>query len=309
MIDAEARRKGIGGSDMAHMLQLPPYGCMHRLWREKRGMGEQTPVTGAMQRGIRGEEIAAEEYSRETGRKVWRRAHQQGDNPWELGNLDRHIVAFDERGPGVLEVKCPGQWMFRTMKREGLAEAYIAQLQWYMHVTGWRWGSYAIFHLDSWELLWWDVERDDALIAMLRDRAERAWVMVENGPAPERLAANSATCARCHHRGECHGEEAMPAWAGTIEQAPELAPLLDEYDEARQIESDAADYKAEVGERIKTALGERQVVETGAGRIYHCAQSRTTVDTKALRARYPDVAREVERTTQFRSLRVFPRKG
>src|SRR5262245_38151315 len=49
----EQRKLGIGGSDVAHLFNEPPYGCSRRLWLEKRGIPPDYPEspTDIMERG------------------------------------------------------------------------------------------------------------------------------------------------------------------------------------------------------------------------------------------------------------------
>jgi len=300
------RRSYIGGSDLGDILNLAPYGCARRLWYEKREGQDEREDTAAMRRGRFGEDAAAEEYERLTGRKVRRASYlQHRDVPYFCAHIDRHIVAFDDRGPGVLEIKCPGEFSFKRIRRDGLPEAYIAQLQWYLYMTGWRWGSWMIMHLDRWESVWFDVERDDAMIDGLVREAHAFWAKVENGPAPDALDAKDKRCTRCPYQTRCHGEDYWPEYSGEVEYDASLAPLIHEYAEIRAVYDEASEVLESVQDRIRAAMRERQCVETPGARIYYAAQKRTSIDAKALKRDYPDLAAKYERTTQFRSLRIY----
>lgn len=266
------RKTYIGGSDLADVLNIAPYGCRYRAWMEKRGEVEREDISGEgpVRRGIRGEQIAAEEYSRETGRRVRRYQFlRHADFPYFGAHIDRHIVAFDERGPGVAEIKCPGEWAFRTIKREGMSEAHICQINWYLYITGWKWGAFAVFSLERFELVHFDVERDDVLIERLANAAQDFHRLLENGPAPEKLDAKDRRCVRCAHRERCHGEVALPEWDGLIEYDSSLGALVADYRDAQQIEHDAKVYKDEIGAQLRAKLGSRQCVDTDGARIYY----------------------------------------
>jgi putative phage-type endonuclease len=295
--DAIDRRTYIGGGDMGDVLSLAPYGCRYRAWLEKRGEVEPEDISGKgpVRRGVRGEEIAAEEYSRETGRRVRRYQFlRHKDFPYFGAHIDRHIVAFDERGPGVAEIKCPGEFAFRTIKREGMSEAHISQLNWYLYVTGWKWGAFAVFSLERFELVHFDVQRDDVLIERLANAAQDFHRLLENGPAPEKLDAKDKRCIRCHHREHCHGEPELPEWDGLIEYDPSLGALVADYREAQQIESEASAYKTEVGDKLRVLMSGRQCVDTDGARVYY---STVKVDSYTVKAH------------EKRPLRVFERRG
>jgi predicted phage-related endonuclease len=289
MITAD-RRAYVGGSDFGNILNIEPYGCRRLAWFQKTGQAPDTPVTGNMKRGIRGEDLAVEEYESITGRKVRRKATIR--DGYQAGSIDRHIVAFDERGPGVLEVKCPSDWAFRRVKHDGLSQAYVCQLQWYMHLTGWKWGSYAIFNLDRWELIWWDVERDDTLIALLVASADSFWGEVTSGTMPETLDASDKRCKRCAMRPVCHNTETSTEPDTEFVKDESLAPLVAEYADVQQILRDAEALQDDLKERIKAAAGERQAIETSAGKLTHYWVNRKGYEVKP---------------TKYRALRVIPR--
>lgn len=268
---ARDRNTFVGGSDFTDILNVAPYGCQRRLWFEKRGQSEPKQPTGAMLRGTFGEDAAVAEYERQTGRKVRRRQFVR--EGYYGVHIDRHIVGFDGRGPGVLEVKCPGEFPFKRIKRDGLHEGYIAQLQWGLARTGWRWGSFAVMHLDSWQLLWWDVPRDNDLISVIGREADLFWQKVENGPMPEALSHTDRRCGKCQHFTTCHPDD-LPAYSGDITRDDGIAPLIAEYMEAKAIFDDAEAFYDSVKDKVKGALGDRQVVDTIGARIYFATQDR-----------------------------------
>src|SRR5690606_12472611 len=122
-----------------------------------------------LERGKFFEGPVAELYSQKTGRQV----KQIGtgfikEYPFIRANADRLIWREKNQGDlGVLEIKVPAAWSFRKIKKEGLPESYILQLQWQMLCYGVKWGSFCVYWPDGHELLWFDVERDNELCEML----------------------------------------------------------------------------------------------------------------------------------------------
>jgi hypothetical protein len=76
-------------------------------------------------------------------------------------------------------------------------------------------------------------------------------------------------------------EETGPA-EGTVEE--QLATLAKEYSEARDMAAEAAARKDEIRDRIIELMGETGKVDAGGFSISVSEQSRTTLDSKALRA-------------------------
>src|SRR5439155_608845 len=130
-----------------------------------------------------------------------------------LANVDREIIG-EPHGPAPLELKTANGHRFRAFKRDGLAEAYIWQLQHYMFVTDRTWGAFAVLDVASWELVHFDVIRDADLYTSILERLAAFWRAVEHGPLPEQLAPTDRRCARCAYRRQCWGpglEAQLPA--------------------------------------------------------------------------------------------------
>ena len=269
------RATGIGGSDAASLLNVG-YGCRRRLWMEKRGIEPDYPLESPiLRRGKQLEALVAEEYAAQTGRKVHRSLPVDRHPVHEFLLVHRDGIIVDDGHPeiGTLEIKTMGQYAFARAKREGLPIDYVLQMNWALMVTQTSWGSFAIFHPDSWTLKWFDVERDEALRKSLFEEGIAFWGLVENGPAPERLDPADKRCASCQYRTECQGEALLTAAKaeavdGEVPYDVELASLVREYRQAHEVAEEANDLLDSVKVRLKTALGDRQVVDTAGARLY-----------------------------------------
>jgi predicted phage-related endonuclease len=277
------RRTMIGGSDAAAAMNIG-YGCRRRLVMDKRGVipDYEDEETAAMERGREMEALIADKYARATNRVV-RVVGTQRHNYYEfLGvHMDRRVEEVSGQGglvrPGYLEIKCVGRESFHRIKRDGIPEDYILQVQHGLMVTGWQWGSYAVFWPDGWQLLWWDVERDDVLIRNLMDAEIRTWAMVQSGEMPERLAPGDRRCAKCCYRKSCQGSALLALIddaPGEFEDDPSLEQLAKEYADAQRIEAEARELKESLGAQLKSALGDRQAVRANGTRITYRATYR-----------------------------------
>lgn len=309
------RRRGLGGSDMQHVFAEAPYGCPRRLYYDKIGEPQDFPEneTAVMQRGTRLEDLVAELYAEETGRTIESRpAIVSEAHPWARVNVDRVIVG-DERGPGALEIKTHGDWLFRRVKREGLLNAHVLQLQWALFVTGYSWGSYAVMHPDSWSLIYFDVPRDDVLIEAMVRAGGRFWRQVESRTPPDPLPEVDKRCRACPWRTRCRGAEIMamhPAQPGEsdlpLEQDDGLDPLLADYAEAQRMADEAEETVELIRQAIKAHMGDRRAAECHAGRVYYAPQTSQRIDTKLLRAKWPDIAKECSKPSVSRPLKIIP---
>jgi predicted phage-related endonuclease len=329
----EDRLSGIGGSDIAAVFNLG-YGCARALVYEKRdNISPDHPFHGnkATERGTRLEDFAAEIYAEQTGRQIRRVAggltgvgKRDYEFPFMVCHSDREICN-DPRGPGLLSIKVPGREMFQKIKYEGLPDSYALQLQYEMGLWGRQWGSYAILWADAWELLWFDVEYDAALSVEIEEGVKRIWAVIDSDePLPDRLNAKDPRCGRCAFRTTCQGQ-ALVGLMGKddgieVPYDPDLAELIELRNEHADIADQANALLEETNNRIKAAMGERQVLDTDGARIYYRVQKgRKTFQAepfaKAFTQLHPDEAEEFANLATkftntgapFRSLRVYPK--
>lgn len=272
------RMSGLGGSDIGAILGLNPHRTARDVWEEKMGLAVSDEPSGPILRGIHLEPIAAVEYQKATGRDVRRqpqRTHK--DHPWAIGNCDRQILATSEKPTGILEIKCPGLHNFTQWKLKGLPETYVLQLQWYMSVFDYTWGAYGIFSAERWDLIHFDVERDDALCKTMLEAGEQFWHdhvltgIPPEEPEPAKLDLPD-TC------GELVVQD-TPEWKAAVET------LL----EAKELKDAACDLEDSAKAELQKMMGDSGIVEVpGLVRIYFkTQQGRTSLDEKALVASRP----------------------
>lgn len=286
------RLTGIGGSDIHHLFSLEPYGCALKLWREKRGDPPDYPVveSGPMRRGNKMEPLIADEYAEATGRRLEARPlARHPEHRWAIVHVDRVIHCDCRPDPGVLEVKSVGREMFSRVKRDGMPDAYILQAQHGMWVTGCQWGAFAVHCADNWQLLHWDVERDDDMIGMIQSAGEGMWRSVLAGDAPERLDPGDKRCQRCEYRTSCQGRAMLDLCkddGSEVQVDPRLEEVVSEYLEAHGIVEEAEALLAGVREKLEAAIGDRTAVECRGGRVYWRPQTSMRMDAKELAKSY-----------------------
>jgi putative phage-type endonuclease len=172
------RQTGIGGSEAAAIIGANPYMTPLDVWEAKVHPVTQKPVNAAMKRGTVLEPVAAELYVQETGRNIRRQPMMRHPKfEWMIGNVDRQILAGTAgvTATGILEIKCPGIRVMAQIKAKGLPDYYVCQLHHYLTVFGYEWGSFALFNAENWELLYFDMERDQDFIDLLIEREQEFW--------------------------------------------------------------------------------------------------------------------------------------
>jgi predicted phage-related endonuclease len=329
----EQRKLGIGGSDAAGLFpEDSKYGCPTRLFYEKRGQRpdyERTPAEQRiLARGNRLEDVAAEQFTLEYGLKVRRQPTAFiADAPHMRVNIDRQIVSVTREelvvfwpqiekdlqevlgdgpcGPGVLELKTSNEWVVRNAMKDGIIPDYIFQLQHGMAVKGYKWGVMGILDTSTFELTSFPMVRNEKLIAIMRERADAFWALVEDGPKPEppTFPAGDTRCRGCIFRKTCRGEQYLMQLAG---EKPDTGYVAD--DSFSELASDLKDIlaqkeviestEAEIKERIKAQMQEKGIAKLeipSMGARVRWAEQKPSLrwDSKALEAEAGTIGRHV----------------
>ena len=200
------KSKGIGCSELADVFNLD-YGCQRRLFYKKREYKEDRPRLddAPLRRGKALEAVAVEEYERKTGIKTRKRRTMLESTECPLiGYVDRIVI------DKVLEIKCPGLHAFNKVKKEGISDSYILQLNGYIYLYGQsNFGIFGVFHPDPMEILDFEMERDLKIIDNIKRGTTELWSMIEGDRPPERLDMGDFRCKKCVYLDTCWQEKAM----------------------------------------------------------------------------------------------------
>lgn len=161
----DARRKGLGGSDVAAILRLSKYKTPLDIYLEKIDEAPQYPDNPRMKAGRIMENVIAKYWADEYGYKIQRdnKIRIHATHPELIANIDRLIVGAGQQRPGVLEVKNTSSFAFKQWEDDGLPLDYYCQVQHYYSVTGYDWG-FVGFLVDGWDLKSIPVPRDEEFI-------------------------------------------------------------------------------------------------------------------------------------------------
>lgn len=192
------RRSGIGGSDMARLIGLSPWGGRFNVWQDKIETGPAVDnPTVRMRIGTELEDLAARMYEEETGRKVCRLDVQlkaKDPDDCRIGNVDRLCFCEDGRKPwtpkrGVrtdraLEIKTSSD----LSEWEVVPDYYMAQIQHYMGLMPTvRVFDVPVLFLAKGTFRIYTVERDERAIEVMKEVANDFWkryVLTKTPPPP-----------------------------------------------------------------------------------------------------------------------------
>lgn len=310
------RSKGVGGSDIADILSIEPYGCSRRLWYSKRGVEKSNPKKDnpLFDRGHALEPVIAERFFREhpeiTGSKRSTAYHP------EHGFLFCHLDMWLDGG-AIWEGKTAGREMFQRFKRDGMPEYYLTQVQYSMEICRRRHEAgdplypdmpqgafFGVLWPDGWQFKWIKAKREPKIGEALVDDAMDWWLsyMTElsekHFEGPPRLAADDKRCGSCEYRTECQGKRMLEI-AEEAGNEVEFVDMGEDFEskliQLQGVKESLSALKAEedkLSAELKKELGGRQAVDVPGWRVTFRASQRAGYTVA------PGVVR---------SLRIYPR--
>lgn len=261
------RTSGIGGSDVAALVNMDPYRTAFDVWEEKRGRQPAAPPPAAqrwLDRGRRLEPVIREMYTEQAGEGVKvthapNVLYRSAQCPWMVAHLDGVIDDVAASGPGLLECKHASLALFATIKRDGLPYHWLLQVQHYLYVTGWTWADVAVLNSERWELLTVRVTADDAVQQALLTIEASFWhANVLGGVEPPAFIAVA--------------EQALPATTSAVQtiDTPAFANAVRLWLDAKETEDAAAALRDSARVEMLAAIGNHLGVYEGAGvRVYY----------------------------------------
>ena len=178
----DLRRSGVGGSDIAKVLGLSPWGDSYALWYEKTGDSVAAEQTSPLMEAGHYVELAADRWYRDKklpeglflrDARTW--AHK--DRRWQLANPDRIVCTrnTDASIDGIVEFKYspgrPGDW--GPDGSTDIPKHYWCQVQWYMATFGVDWCD--VVALSTWGFRCYRIEADRDWQTYAVAEAKRFW--------------------------------------------------------------------------------------------------------------------------------------
>jgi len=290
----EARRQGIGGSDVAAVLGLSKWRGPMDVWAEKRGLADDQAENYAMMRGRILESAVADWYSEISGASLEDGPPMpiSGPEPWMLGSPDRYAIT-EEEGRYGLEIKTARSCDDWGQDGSSMIPVYYAtQVAWYMACTDIdRWDVAVLFMMND-EFRRYTILRDSEVEKKLISSCRQWWNkhVVEGSPPP--VDGSNAASQYLQQKFPTASQELRKA------NPDETNTVFDLYEVNEQLKL-LKDKKARLENQIKEVIGENEGIWNDWGKItWKLNKGRSTIDTKRLKDEAPGVAEKFTRTSE-----------
>jgi putative phage-type endonuclease len=269
----EARRHGLGGSDIAAIAGISPWQSPMSVYMEKIGEVPDREESEVMYWGTRLEDIVAEEFTRRTGLKVMRQNAilQHPQYHWMLANIDRRIVG-QKSG---LECKTTSAYGKEAWEDDKVPDMYQLQCQWYMAVTGYESWWIAVL-IGGNTFRYTEIKRDEEIIQYITKIGQDFWELVERKTPPEIDGTESSTEVL---------NVLYPPEKATKDEIHIIGAdsILADFLHAQQMEKDWKEAKDEAANRLKNLMKNCSIGYTGSHKLSWKPVTSNRVDTDALK--------------------------
>ncbi len=280
----QARRQGLGGSEVAALLGLHPYLSALEVYADK--IGELPAERATPEVALWGqifEEPIWREYARRTGRGV------RGSNellrsiakPWHLVTPDAMQVAVANdtdaeaepvpESPGTVEVKTTGYGNWE----EEIPAHVLVQVQHGLAVTGAEWGTLVWLPFPERKLQWRDYRPHLEFHALLAEKVDEFWTRVLMRRPPDADGSESARRALF---------ALDPVLADESVAFEEAEPIADELEQINREVKLLEARKDLIGNRVIQALGPYKVGLLEDGRYWNSWRVAESGERKGYRA-------------------------
>lgn len=272
------KKLGIGGSEAGSVIGLNPYKGAYTLWAEKTGKIPEFEGNLITEVGSYLEEFVAQLFTRETGKKVRRknRILVNDQYPFAFADVDRLVVGEK----ALLEIKTTNSFpVMKKIKNKEYPEQWYCQMTHYLAVSGLE-KAYLAVLINCRDFKVFELERDEAEIAVLMGEEEKFWGMVQtNTPPPaDGLESTSKTITALYPESNTDN-------VNLYSYQTELARYMELYAQIKVLEK----AKEEAANKVKAFLGEAGKGESDRYRVSWTSSERRNFDSARFAKENPDI--------------------
>ncbi|MDE7399423.1 MAG: YqaJ viral recombinase family protein [Oscillospiraceae bacterium] len=291
------RRTGIGGSDAAVVCGLNPYVSQIELWADKTGRLPPKDESEAMRIGHDLEEYVAKRFCESTGKKVRRRnsIFRHNDYDFITANIDREIIGEN----AGLECKTTSVYAKSDFENGEIPLQYYCQCMHYMNVMGYEKMYLAVLVMGK-AFYWFEIPYDkDEAESLLKREVEfwNAYIVPDVRPEPD--GSESAK-----NMLETIFNDRVENMITIFEQEEIAAKLAEIKEQKKTLDSE----EKQLQQQIINALESNTRGVTLNYELSYTSRTRTGIDSKRLKAEYPDVYEAIKTESSYNVFSIKERK-
>lgn len=278
----EARREGIGGSDVSSIVGLNPWGSAYAVWLDKIGVGEDKEQTAAMRWGNLHEPALRQAFIEDTGLKV-RACGLMRSKAHPFMQITPDGLVEDG---GLFESKTSTSYLAEDWADGQIPDHAELQVQHGMAVTG-RMHSWVVGLLDGREWFIRRIERDEKLIESLIEIERTFWTVNVLQQIEPALTANALGALK---------RQFSQAIESTVTAPRQLViDLRTRLDEAKASIKSWEEVKEQTEAEMRLLMGAHNVMvsENDPKEKLATLNQNGTFGERKFRAAYPDLAEEL----------------
>jgi putative phage-type endonuclease len=294
------KQKGIGGSEVASILDINKYKSKFVLWTEKTGAVEPEPVDNEfVEWGNILEPNIRAKFAKQNGFKVSKCNFvlQHDELEFMIANIDGEYKDPSRKGKGVLEIKTTSEWNKGEWEGDHVPVAYMAQMQHYLAVTGYQYGAFAVL-IGGNKYRQFFVDRDEEAIDLIINAEKEFMDAVEANNYPWSIggSANEASWLANQYPNAIDEEMSIPP---TIEQ--QALEYTEIQDEMKRLKERAEEIK----NQIKFEAKEFGVLRGNAVKITMPTITKTLFDSKRFASEHESLYNEYKtKISTYRDFKV-----
>lgn len=288
------RKKGIGGSDISVIMGVNKWRSKLDLYLDKTSDTTNEIDSEIVYWGNVLEPVVANEFMKRTGKAVVEshEIHRHKDYDFFCATVDRLLIDED----AILECKTTSVFNDRLWQDEQIPDSYILQCQWYMYVLD-KPKAYIACLIGGQKFVYKELFRNNDLIEIMKHAALGFWknnVLKNIPPDIDECSSSAINQLYPHANGEEIDVSEIENYICTVEEIKKSMVLL-------------KNQETEFNNKIRMFMKENEYGYCDKYRISLKEQSRTTIDSKALKRDYPDIYKKYSKISTNRILRI--RKG
>ncbi|WP_404475730.1 YqaJ viral recombinase family protein [Staphylococcus pseudoxylosus] len=290
-----ARKSGIGGSDVGSILGVNKWKSLIQLYFEKIGEVKEPVLHNEyIYWGNVLEDIVAQEFSKRTGKKV-RRVNKMFRHPkydFMIANIDRSVVGEES----LLECKTTSEFNKDKWEDDEIPSSYLAQVQHYLAVTGYK-KAYIAVLIGGNRFIWKEIERDEELINLIIDKEKDFWERYILGNEIPDMDGSDAT-------SEFLKQKYHESFDSEKTLNNEIETTIEALNAVKEEEKEIRTLKQKYENEIKATLGNDELGISKNFKVCWKMQNKTSFDKKAFEQDYPDLATKYTKVSKYRVLRI-----